>query len=94
MRDWKIYISTATTNSITLHQLLQESTTVQPTPPFQSTTSDAIEINAISFEHDDNAISVMIEDGLSNLSTLKAVMKEGGVANKFGLDIIIIGGGE
>ena len=57
---------------------------------------DNEEIIVISFQHavDGNEISVMVGDGLSNISTLEAVMKEGDVVSEFDLDNIELGEGE
>ena len=48
----------------------------------------------ISFEYDGSEISAMVEDGLSNTSTLEAATKEGDVASEFNLVEIELGAGE
>ena len=94
LRDWRK--SNTTTNTITLHQPPPHKTTIV-SPHLQDTTTAVVseeEIDVVTFEHDGNAVSVMVEDDLSHISTLEAVMKEGDVVDEFGLDGIILVEGE
>ena len=86
LRDWRKTTTSTTNTVITPHQPMHhEAVTVQPTSWLQTTTviANEAEINVISFEHDGSEISVMVEDGLSNTSTLVTVMKESDVAREF-----------
>ena len=67
------------------------------TPTLQNTTvtlqstsvSNEDEIDVIIFVNDDSEIPVMIENSLSRMSTLEAVIKERDVSNEFGMDLIL-----
>ena len=55
--------------------------------------ANEVKINVISFGYNGSEISVMVEDMLSNTSTLEAMMKEGDVVTEFDLVGIDLGVG-
>ena len=79
--------STQITPNIVQPQLCQSITTLPPQHATTVNDTSVHEIDVILFKHDGNEMSVTVENGLNINSTLEAVMKEGDVANEFGLDI-------
>ena len=88
LRDWK-KPNTSTDNNVTT-----TNNTITVSPLQTSTRTSVVKINVISFEYRYNELSVMIEDGLTDLSMLEGVTKEGDMANEFALDGIGVNEGE